>query len=167
MTMVIERHGVLPGAVERLTASIRQAGQLSKQFVSNTVDILRGRLIPYQGLGSLIPQFYERIAGQSGPPVPEGLALAVSEAEDAVFAQTGRMDLPVVARELKPATGGRKIVVTGATGFLGREVVRRLVESGYRVRALVRPQSHTGELERLNVELAYGDVRDLASLRTA
>ena len=31
------------------------------------------------------------------------------------------------------------IVVTGATGFLGKRVVKYAVESGYRVRAIVRP----------------------------
>src|SRR5262249_54396421 len=134
MTMTVERHGVLPGAVERLTANIRQAGQLSRQFVSNTTDILRGRLIPYQGLGELIPRFYKAISAGSGPPVPEGLALAVSAAEEAIFTQTGRMDLPVIARELTPGVDGRKIIVTGATGFLGRAVVRRLVEAGHSVR---------------------------------
>jgi predicted dehydrogenase/nucleoside-diphosphate-sugar epimerase len=167
MTVLIERHGVLPGVVERLTSGIRQAGQLSKDFVSNTVDMLRGRLVPYQGLGALIPQFYEAIARRSGPPVPEGLALAVSEAEDAIFAQIGRMDLPVVARERKPDGGRPTIVVTGATGFVGHEVVRHLIDRGYAVRAVVRPQSHTDKLERLDVELAYGDVRDRDSLRAA
>ena len=65
MTIVIERHGVLPPVVERLTSGIRQAGQLPKQFVSNTVDMLRGRLVPYQGLGNLLPLFYESIVKQT------------------------------------------------------------------------------------------------------
>ncbi|HTD42630.1 MAG TPA: NAD-dependent epimerase/dehydratase family protein [Bryobacteraceae bacterium] len=167
MTVVIERHGVLPGAVERLTSGIRQAGQLSKQFVANTVDMLRGRLVPYQGLGNLIPQFYESIVQQTEPPVSSRLAIAVSEAEDAVLAETGRMDLPIVQRDLRSASDRCRIVVTGATGFLGREVVGHLIKRGYAVRALARPQSHTDALEQLGAELVYGDVRELASLRAA
>ena len=163
MTVVIERHGVLPGSVERLTSAIRQAGQLSKQFVTNTVAMARGALIPYQGLGNLIRQFYDDIATHSGPPVPQELAIAVSKTEDAVLAQIGRTEL----RGVRPAAERREVVVTGATGFLGREVVRRLVKSGHAVRALVRPQSPTDELEQLGVELAYGDVRDRDSLRAA
>jgi len=35
----------------------------------------------------------------------------------------------------------RSVVVTGATGFIGWHVARRFLESGWRVRALVRPES--------------------------
>jgi len=167
MTVVFERHGVLPGAIERLTSGIRQASQLSCQFVRNTVGMLTGRLIPYQGLGTLIPQYYESITTQKEPPIPERLAIAVSEAEDAVLEQTGPMDLRVALPKQRLKTGRRRVVVTGATGFVGREVVRRLVKSGYDVRALVRPQSQTEDMEQLGVELAYGDVRDQESLRAA
>lgn len=139
---MIERHGVLPPVVERLTSGIRQAGQLSKQFVSNTVDMLRGRLVPYQGLGNLLPLFYESIVKQTDPPVPDRLAIAVSEAEDAVLAQTGRMDLPIVHRALKSASDRRWVVVTGATGFLGREVVAHLIKRGYALRTCSSPESH-------------------------
>jgi uncharacterized protein YbjT (DUF2867 family) len=37
-------------------------------------------------------------------------------------------------------------LVVGATGVLGGEITRRLIQSGERVRALVRPQSKTGAL---------------------
>jgi predicted dehydrogenase/nucleoside-diphosphate-sugar epimerase len=167
MTVVLEPHGVLPGAIERLTSGIRQASQLSSQFVRNTFDMLTGRLIPYQGLGTLIPQYYESITTQKEPPIPERLAIAVSEAEDDVLEQTGPMDLRLAPRKLRLKDDRRRVVVTGATGFVGREVVRRLVKSGYAVRVLVRPQSQTDEMEQLGVELAYGDVRDRESLRAA
>jgi len=51
-----------------------------------------------------------------------------------------------------------KVLVTGATGFLGGALVRRLVEDGYRVRALVRNPARTAQLEKLGVEIATGDL---------
>jgi 2-alkyl-3-oxoalkanoate reductase len=167
MTLVVERHGVLPGAVERLTYGIREAAQLSQQFVSNTYEVLTGRLIPYQGLGNLIAQFYESIAKNTAAPVPEQLAIAVSETEDAIVAQASRVDPPTWHSPPKASKDRGTVVVTGAAGFLGREVVGHLIKRGYSVRALVRPQSHTDELDQLGAELISGDVRDLSSLRTA
>lgn len=47
------------------------------------------------------------------------------------------------------------ILVTGATGFLGRHLIPQLCAAGYAVRALVRPGSDTRFLQPLGVELAY------------
>jgi nucleoside-diphosphate-sugar epimerase len=56
-------------------------------------------------------------------------------------------------------------LVTGATGLIGGHLVRRLVAQGETVRALVRPQSKTAALRKLNVELAVGDLCDSDSIR--
>jgi nucleoside-diphosphate-sugar epimerase len=55
-------------------------------------------------------------------------------------------------------------VVTGATGLLGTHVVRRLVESGARVRCLIRPTSRTAHIEGPQVELVPADLRQPAAL---
>lgn len=60
-----------------------------------------------------------------------------------------------------------KVLVTGATGFIGGNVVRALLGHDYRVRALVRPGSDTAALEGLGVELARGDLCDETSLAVA
>jgi dihydroflavonol-4-reductase len=57
-----------------------------------------------------------------------------------------------------------KVLVTGASGFIGWHVARTLVEAGHAVRALVRPGSQVREIE---VEVAIGDLRDPESLRRA
>jgi len=55
-------------------------------------------------------------------------------------------------------------LVTGATGFIGWHVARKLLARGCSVRALVRPSSKVRELE---VEVAAGDLRDPGSLERA
>ena len=60
-----------------------------------------------------------------------------------------------------------KVLVTGATGFIGGNVARALQASGYDVRALVRPDSSTLTLQGTAVETALGDVRDRESVAMA
>ncbi|HEV3234205.1 MAG TPA: NAD-dependent epimerase/dehydratase family protein [Candidatus Dormibacteraeota bacterium] len=57
-----------------------------------------------------------------------------------------------------------KVFVTGSTGFIGGEVVRRLAARGDSVKALVRTPAKAAELEKLGVELVKGDVNDQAAL---
>lgn len=60
-----------------------------------------------------------------------------------------------------------KVLVTGASGFIGSNLVRSLVATGYEVKALVRRSSNTKNIEGLDIELAYGDLKDSGSLTDA
>jgi dihydroflavonol-4-reductase len=59
------------------------------------------------------------------------------------------------------------VLVTGATGFVGSAVARRLLDRGLPVRVLARPASDRRNLADLSVEVAEGDLRDAASLAPA
>jgi len=56
--------------------------------------------------------------------------------------------------------------VTGGTGMVGSHLVRRLLDEGWRVRALVRPTSDTALLASWDVDLVEGDVSDPAGAFT-
>src|SRR5215212_3067160 len=58
-------------------------------------------------------------------------------------------------------------LVSGASGFVGSALVRRLVCAGYTVRVLVRPTSDRRNLKQLPVEQVIGDLTDSASLYQA
>ena len=60
-----------------------------------------------------------------------------------------------------------KVLVTGATGFIGGAVARALVGAGMEVRVLVRPDSDLRNLRGIEVERVHGDLRDRDSLRQA
>ena len=59
------------------------------------------------------------------------------------------------------------ILVTGATGFIGRRIVARLVERGEEVRRLVRPGPNSQSSGLPAVHFVTGDVTDLDSLKAA
>ncbi|AUX25856.1 epimerase [Sorangium cellulosum] len=61
-----------------------------------------------------------------------------------------------------------RVLVTGASGFLGSHVAEQLVQQGHGVVALVRRSSNTRFLASLRgVELVYGAVEDAESVRRA
>jgi len=62
---------------------------------------------------------------------------------------------------------GDTVLVTGASGFVGSAVARKLLERGFAVRALVRPTSPRFHLAGLDIEFASGDLLDPATVRPA
>ncbi|MCW3066742.1 MAG: aspartate aminotransferase family protein [Solirubrobacterales bacterium] len=81
-------------------------------------------------------------------------------------------DAPAIA---KAAFRGRAVdasrddvcLITGATGFIGGHLAQRLVQEGHQVRCLVRASSDTSLLEKLDVEIAVGDLTSAHSLAGA
>jgi dihydroflavonol-4-reductase len=60
-----------------------------------------------------------------------------------------------------------KKLVTGATGFIGSAIARELLKDEEEIKVLVRKTSDTRNIDKLEVEKAYGDIRDTASMKEA
>src|SRR5256885_1041467 len=60
-----------------------------------------------------------------------------------------------------------KLLVTGGSGHLGANLVRRLLDEGEPLRVLLRSGSDNRALDGLDVERVEGDLRDLESMRRA
>ena len=184
-TALVEGVSSLPRMVRRGTASFVTSFHLSKQASQNVVDLVRGRLMSYQGLDVLLERYYAAVRGLGPVPVSPELAEAVTETELHVLANAGKVHVESPEARSRagntqgaapspwPSPSGRgdegrdRVLLTGATGFIGGEIARQLVEAGFAVRALVRPTSRTEKLEALGVELFDGDVRDAASVSRA
>ena len=59
------------------------------------------------------------------------------------------------------------ILVTGATGYVGSAVVRRLLSQGLEVAAMVRDAGAAGERLPPQVTLRVADYEDISALRSA
>ena len=66
-----------------------------------------------------------------------------------------------------PATEKRKVLVTGATGFIGSHLIEALIERGDDVTCLVLPDDERTWIKHLNVQYAVGDLYDATSLTNA
>ncbi len=60
-----------------------------------------------------------------------------------------------------------KALVTGANGFIGSNVVKRLLKEGVEVNVLVRKSSDLRFLQELDVNYFYGDITDYATIEPA
>jgi NADH dehydrogenase len=83
-----------------------------------------------------------------------------------VKACVGRVEIAIVAPYIAPM----RVLVSGATGFVGREILGRLHAAGYSIRIIARtPESPPARAaaERFQAEILPGDLLDASSLAGA
>lgn len=149
----------------------RQARRTLMNYVLSKFH-LRSNGTPYgASIASALNAFYatsggaldERIGGQRGVEVTR-ICEQIGKAAVAVNVPLTAESPPIETIEL-PAP---RILILGATGFIGRELTRQLIGSGHRVRALVRnPGKLAADLRDSRVDCVRGDLNDGAALRNA
>jgi dihydroflavonol-4-reductase len=60
-----------------------------------------------------------------------------------------------------------RVLITGATGFIGSHLAEKLHQKGYDLRSIVRKKSNLQWIEHLPIEYVEGDYSDVDSLRKA
>jgi nucleoside-diphosphate-sugar epimerase len=62
---------------------------------------------------------------------------------------------------------GERVMITGATGFLGNVLARRLLDEGAQIRVLARNPEKGRRLQELGAEIIAGDIADMEAARRA
>jgi predicted dehydrogenase/nucleoside-diphosphate-sugar epimerase len=145
----------LPKAAERVLNTVTDSVQPLVDVPRGVWKFVRKEVKAFQGLRNLIADFYRRLDAGAPPPVTiEDATVVVDwveriarQADDAYAARTAELqvsdDVPVL--------------VTGASGKLGRAVVKRLLHDGQRVRMFQRRAPGT---LAANCEVVVGDLGD-------
>jgi predicted dehydrogenase/nucleoside-diphosphate-sugar epimerase len=126
----------LPKAAERLINAFTDSVQPLVDVPLGVWKFIRKEVQAYQGLRDLVADFYQRITRGGKPPVTiEDAAQVVRWVE-----KVARAADEDHAKQLAKFTLSEKVpfVVTGASGFVGRATVKRLLADGHRVRAFQR-----------------------------
>ncbi len=154
----------LPKAPARALQAMSEGLSICAQVPANIVRFASKKIVQYDGLHSLVAAFYRAL--QTGAAMP----VATEHARSTVY-WTNRVSQEADAAKVKfqdrfQSEGRAKVLVTGATGLIGRHLVRQLLQKGDRVRIFVRrpPPEFTNDL---NIEAFLGDLGDPAAVDRA
>ncbi len=149
----------LPGP-KPIAASINamiQAARTIWHVPRNVWRLAIGSLRPSPGIHAGVLRFHDSLARGAQPPVTmdEGRRM-VAWLEPFCKAADARRDCVL---RLKESLEPRRILITGASGMLGRALLQRLRRNGESIRVMVRRRS--SDLEQLRgVQVVYGDLGD-------
>ena len=155
----------LPKAAARALQAMTEGLSISAQVPVNIARFACKKIVQYDGLHSLVAAFYRAL--QTGAAMP---VLPV-QARSTVY-WTNRVSQEADAAKIKFQSqflngGCTKVLVTGATGLIGRNLVRQLLQKGERVRIFVRRRPPAEFMNDCNIEVSLGDLGDPAAVDRA
>ncbi|MEK7702477.1 MAG: NAD-dependent epimerase/dehydratase family protein [Nitrospirota bacterium] len=155
MAVTIKKNTPLPKAIERVMNAMGESKQTMIQVPKNVLGFLRGKIKAYHGLQTLVAKFYKDLEEGKPPLVSPEDARPIIEWTERVAILADAAKKEHEKSFLKPLTA--KILVTGASGFIGGTLVRRLLWEGQRVRLFVRraPKEWVNDSR---IELVLGDL---------
>ena len=155
----------LPKAPARALQAMSEGLSICGQVPANIARFAAKKIVQYDGLHSLVAAFYRAL--QTGAPMP----VPPDKARSTVY-WTNRVSQEADAAKTKfqaqfQSEGRAKVLVTGATGLIGRNLVRRLVQDGVCLRIFVRRQPPAEFMNDPNIEIFLGDLGDPSAVDRA
>jgi len=165
MWVSVSRRSGLPRAAARPLGAMNEALNIVAQVPANVARFACKKIVQYDGLHSLIAAFYRSLATSEPVPVSAEQARSTVYWTDRVASDADAAKVQFLARF--KTIGRSNALVTGATGLIGRHLVRRLLQQDMRVRLLVRRQPPAEFLDDPRIEVFFGDLGDPAAVDRA
>ncbi|HEY4647492.1 MAG TPA: NAD-dependent epimerase/dehydratase family protein [Gemmatimonadales bacterium] len=164
MTVLTARQNGWPSALVRFTSNFVSAYQLARSGCATLFGIARGRVQRYQGLRTIVAEFYQSLRDGTSPPVTAeaGVLNARLMEEIRLQCEENRKPRPLAqpAGRLRP-----RVLVTGGSGFLGGRLLQVLSDQNIPVRGITRLLSRARHLP--GIEWVQSDLAQEARLRAA
>ena len=165
--VVVRKKSILPRFAARALSGFSLAGQNLKGALRNLYVFGLGKIDKSNGVGPLINKYYDAIAQGNASPIGVDKSCHVVKIMETLWPEP-QVQAAAVPPPPTTATKDAECLVTGASGFIGVHLIKKLLAEGKSVRAVVRPNSHNrGRLQHLGVDIVEGDLGDRQILETA
>ncbi|MGA3017609.1 MAG: NAD-dependent epimerase/dehydratase family protein [Bryobacteraceae bacterium] len=153
-TLSVRKVYPAPKPVQRILGAGLNSLAMLWDVTINTIRFATKRLLPSPGIVVSVVKFHEALRKKEAPPVPAEEGRRIIALLEDVSRRADADKLRFLA-EREPVRQPR-ILVTGASGYLGRALVRRLRSAGEPLRVLLRrpPRTPLGD----DVQEVYGDL---------
>lgn len=159
--LTIQKKSGLPRAIARGLSGFQLSFQYLKESLGNSYKFVTGRIDKSSGMELLISKFYAAILNGGETPVSLDKSLRVVDLVKRIWSvpSVDAENINLLPSLSKNNSVEPTVFVTGASGFIGTHLIKRLLSENIGVRALVRPNSiHAGRLRKLDVDIVEGDL---------
>jgi 2-alkyl-3-oxoalkanoate reductase len=163
-TCVVRKKLPAPRFIGLVAGAVAEATSTLLHVPWNVLLFATGKLLPSPGIHTSVRAFYESLSAEAPPPVSahEGRRI-VAWMQQVSREANAEKDRRLGATVPVPRA---RILVTGATGFLGRALLQRLRQRGESVRVLVRRPLESLAQDPL-IHQVCGDLGDPAAVDRA
>jgi predicted dehydrogenase/nucleoside-diphosphate-sugar epimerase len=163
-TLAVVDDGFGPRSLRKLHRNFELGRQIIGGTLKTVWSVARKHLKQNPGARNLIAAFYRSLESGGVNPTPEPDVLAATDVLERALSQLSETHVLSARKENVPSpipqADRRPILVTGASGLLGRDICQALSASGFPVHAQVRRSHGSDQIGGPGIERIFCDLQD-------
>jgi predicted dehydrogenase/nucleoside-diphosphate-sugar epimerase len=170
-TLVVKSQRFSNPMLRTATSGIDEGARMALATAGAVLRFALGKLPRRPDIAEIIRHFYRSVQTGGRPPVTieqgREVVRLTQETVRAIQESAPRPAPEATGAAVRASAPSAATLITGATGFVGGALARRLLSRGVRVRALARPSTKVSKLKDLGVEVVVGDAADRTAVDAA